>query len=125
METARSELPEDRLSLARLARCCKRKKPAVLHHGLNYILTQASVSSETLANACGFVSFGHDKAPISGAAESNREPTALSIPRYFSTFSSRESTISKNFATALSLCIRKVFCPSDSFCSITLGEVKQ
>lgn len=101
------------------------KKPAVLHHGLNYILTQASVSSETLAFACGFVSSGHAEAPISGAAESNREPTALSIPRYFSTFSSRESTISKNFATALSLCIRKVFCSSESFCSITLGEVKQ
>lgn len=83
------------------------------------------ITKNPLAFACGFVSFGHDKAPISGAAESNREPTALSIPRYFSTFSSRESTISKNFATALSLCIRKVFCPSESFCSITLGEVKQ
>ena len=83
------------------------------------------ITKNPLANACGFVSFGHDKAPISGAAESNREPTALSIPRYFSTFSSRESTISKNFATALSLCIRKVFCPSESFCSITHGEVKQ
>ena len=83
------------------------------------------ITKNPLANACGFVSFGHDKAPISGAAESNREPTALSIPRYFSTFSSRESTISKNFATALSLCIRKVFRPSESFCSITLGEVKQ
>lgn len=83
------------------------------------------ITKNPLAFACGFVSFGHVEAPISGATESNREPTALSIPCYFSTFSSRESAISKSFATALSLCIRKVFCPSDNFCSITLGEVKQ
>ena len=85
----------------------------------------SGITKNPRAFACGFVSFGHVEAPISGAAESNREPTALSIPCYFSTFSSRESAISKSFATALSLCIRKVFCPSDNFCSITLGEVKQ
>ena len=76
--------------------CCKRKKPAVLHHGLNYILTQASVSSETLAYACGFVSFRYAEA-------SHREA-------YFVTLSSRLPLTDVYILSELEqLCLRSSF----------------
>lgn len=83
------------METARVARCCKRKKPAVLHHGLNYILTQASVSSETLAFACGFVSSRHAEAPFRELRSQTVSQLLVNI-FYFTTVSLRVSTIEKS-----------------------------